>query len=231
MMKMTQPHTIVLTWPGATSLASREIVVLCRLTVCRLAVFAALMQCLTSIQADDALPAKQPDTQPTQVQKSAYIPQGRQMARYKAFARQAELPLVTTTNNTLLEVGGMVKTDTTRLAQLSVGEKEALAGQFGVPVGVIDTLVQRVASSPPPAADQFAQVLRTAVVDYRFLQTEWKRYHPPAEGQKTKAAGLEALQAGDISKAWELYDGLRKPQAPAIAAPAPPVNLRIVTPP
>jgi hypothetical protein len=125
----------------------------------------------------------------------------------------------------------VVKTDATRLAQLSVREKEALAGQFGVPVAVIDKLVQRVASSSPLAAEQFAQELRTTVVDYRFLQIEWKRYHPPAEGQKTKAAGLEALQAGDISKAWELYDGLRKPQAPAIGAPVPPVNLRIVTPP
>jgi hypothetical protein len=153
------------------------------------------------------------------------------MERYKAFARQAELPLVTTTNNAMLEVGGMAKTDATRLARLSVGEKESLAGQFGVPVAVIDKLVQRVASSSPLAAEQFAQELRTTVVDYRFLQIEWKRYHPPAEGQKTKAAGLEALQAGDISKAWELYDGLRKPQAPAIGTPAPPVNLRIVTPP
>jgi hypothetical protein len=153
------------------------------------------------------------------------------MARYKAYARQAELPLITATNNAMLEVGGMVKTDTTRLAQLSVGEKEALAGQFGVPVAVIDKLVQRVASRPPPAADQFAQELRTVVVDYRFLQIEWNRYHPPADGQKTKAAALVALQAGEISKAWELYDGLRRPQAPAIAAPAPPANLRIVTSP
>jgi len=186
------------------------------------------MQCPTSVQAEDALPAKQPDTQSTQVQKPAYLSQGRQMARYKAFARQTELPLITATNNTLLEVGGMVKTDTTRLAKLSAREKEALAGQFGVPVAVIDKLVQRVASSSTLTAGQFAEELRTAVVDYRFLQIEWKRYHPPAEGQKTKAAGLEALQAGDISKAWELYDGLRRPQAPAIGAPPPPANLRVV---
>ena len=150
------------------------------------------------------------------------------MARYKAFVRQSELPLITTTNNALLEVGGKVKTDTTRLAKLSAPDKEALAGQFGVPVAVIDKLVRRVASGSTPTAGQFAQELRTAVVDYRFLQLEWKRYHPPAEGQKTKAAGLEALQAGDISKAWELYDGLRKPQAPAISAPSAPTGLRIV---
>ena len=226
MKTMKQPHITVLMQPDATNLARKESNALCRLAVC-----AALMHCLTSVQADDALSPRQPDTQPTQVQKPAYVPQGRQMARYKAYARQAELPLITATNNAMLEVGGMVKTDTTRLAQLSVGEKEALAGQFGVPVAVIDKLVQRVASRPPPAADQFAQELRTVVVDYRFLQIEWNRYHPPADGQKTKAAALVALQAGEISKAWELYDGLRRPQAPAIAAPAPPANLRIVTSP
>ena len=231
MMTMKQPYITVLIRSGASNLARKETVASCRLTVPRLAVCAALIQCVASAQADDALAARQPDTQSTQIQKPAYVPQGRQMERYKAFARQAKLPLITATNSALLEVGGMVKTDTTRLAQLSIQEKEALAGQFAVPVGVVDKLVQRVASSPPPGAGQFAQELRTAVVDYRFLQIEWKRYHPPTEGQKTKAVALAALQAGDISKAWELYDGLRKPQAPSIAAPAPPANLRVVAQP
>ena len=101
------------------------------------------------------------------------------MERYKAFARQAELPPITVATNVLIEVGGVVKMDVTRLAQISAREKEALAGQFSVPVGVIDKLVQRVASNSPPAADQLAQELRTAVIDYRFLQIEWDRYHPP----------------------------------------------------
>ena len=228
MMTMKQPHMTLLIRPGASDLARKAIVALSRSTFGRVAVCALVMQCPASVQAEDAPPTKQPDAQSTLVQKPADVIQGRQMARYKAFARQAELPWITATNNTMLEVGGMVKTDTTRLAKLSAREREALAGQFGVPVAVIDKLVQRAASNSTPTADQFAQELRTAVVDYKFLQIEWQRYHPPAEGQKTKAAGLEALQAGDISKAWELYDGLRKPQAPAISAPPPPANLRIV---
>ena len=109
--------------PRVPDQARKAIVALSRLTFGRVAVCAVLMQCPTSVQAEDALPAKQPDTQSTQVQKPAYLSQGRQMARYKAYARQAELPLITATNNAMLEVGGMVKTDTTRLAQLSVGEK------------------------------------------------------------------------------------------------------------
>jgi hypothetical protein len=153
------------------------------------------------------------------------------MKRYEAFARQAELHPITVTNNAVIQVGGLVNTDATRLAHLSPQEKEALAGQFKVPVGVINGLAQRFARSSPPAAEQLAQEIRTAVIDYRFLQIEWEHYHPPAEGQKTKAAALEALQAGDISKAWQLYDALRRPQAPAIAAPAPPANLRVVAQP
>ena len=158
-------------------------------------------------------------------------PSGPPDGALQSFARQAQLPSITATNSTVLEVGGMARTDAARLAQLSTREQEALAGQFGVPVGVITKVVQRLASGSPPAADQLAQELRTAVIDYRFLQIEWKRYHPPAEGQRSKVAALEALQAGDIGKAWELYDALRKPQAPAIGAPAPPVNLRVVAQP
>lgn len=228
---MKQNHMVVLMRPGATGLAGRQRPSLFWLAGCRLAVCAALMQCLSWVQAGDAVPAREPDTQPGQVQKPAYIPQGHEMKRYKAFARQAQLPAITVTNHTVLEVGGVMNTDTTRLAQLSPREKEALAGQFRVPVGVIDKLVQRLTPSSPPAADQLAQEIRTAVIDYRFLHIEWEQYHPPAQDQKTKVAALEALQAGDISKAWELYDGLSRPQAPAFAAPAPPANLRVVAQP
>ena len=225
---MKHAHKTVLTWPTAANPVRKESGTPCRWAVLPLAVCAALMQCLASAQADDALPAREPASLPTQVQRPAYVPQGRQMQRYKAFARQAQLPSMTVTNHTVLKVGGAANMDTTRLAQLSTREKEALAGQFRVPIGVIDKLAQRPAHSSPPAADQLAQEVRTAVIDYRFLQIEWERYHPPAAGQKTKVAALEALQAGDISKAWELYDGLGRPQAPAIAAPAPPANLRVV---
>jgi hypothetical protein len=225
---MKHAHKTVLKWPVAASPARKESGTPCRSTFLPLAACAAVMQCLTSVQADDALLAREPATLPAQVQRPPCVPKGHQMERYKAFARQAQLPPVTVTNHTVLEVGGVVGVDTTRLAQLSTREKEALAGQFRVPIGVIAKLAQRAADSSPPAADQLAQEIRTAVVDYRFLQIEWEQYHPPAAGQKTKVAALDALQAGDISKAWELYDGLGRPQAPAIATPAPPANLRII---
>jgi hypothetical protein len=228
---MKHTHKAVLTRPWAVNLARNGSGTRCLWTVLPFAVCAALMQCLTSVQADDALAVKGPDTQPPPVQAPVYIPQGRQMKRYAAFARQAELPSITITSNSVLQVGGVLIADTPRLTQLSTREKVALAGQLSVPVGVINNLVRRLASSPSETADQLAQEIRAAVIDYRFLHIEWERYHPPAEGQKTKAAALEALQAGDITKAWELYDGLRRPPAPAIAAPAPPANLRVVAQP
>jgi hypothetical protein len=66
-----------------------------------------------------------------------------------------------------------------------------------------------------PDVTQLAQDLRTAAVDYRFLQGEWQRYNPPAEGGIIKTHALQALQGGDLGKAWELYDGLPRPASPA----------------
>jgi len=145
------------------------------------------------------------------------------MERYKAFVRQAETPAIQVAGKTTLEVGGTVKTDLNRLARLSDPDQETLAGQFGVPAGVIAKVAEHAAENPPGDAAQAAQRLRTAVIDYRFLRGEWERYNPPTEGQKVKADALEALQAGDISRAWELYDGLQRP--------APPGSLRIVAQP
>jgi hypothetical protein len=193
-----------------------------------LAVWTAIVHCLASAQAAEVVTSRQHDRQASPVQEAPCPPRGRQMERYKAFARQTELPPITVTSNTLIEVGVAVKLDISRLGRLTAKEQDALAGQFGVPVGVIEKLVQQVAIGSTPDADRLIQELRRAVIDYRFLRGEWERYNPPAEGQKTKRDATAALQAGDINKTWELYDGLRKPQPPAIGAPAPPSNLRVV---
>jgi hypothetical protein len=228
MKTMKQYYIAVLRRPGAVNWGWDQRVSLYRLAVCWLVVCASFLQCLATARAAEFLPVGEPDSQPIQLQKPTDRFQGRQMERYKAFVRQADLPLITVTTNVLIEVGGVVKTDVARLAQLSIQEKEALAGQFSIPVGVIERLVERVASNSPPAADQLAQELRAAVIDYKFLEIEWDRFHPPAEGQQTKSNAVAALQSGDLAKAWELYDGLARPGAPAITRPAPPTNLKVV---
>ena len=220
---MKQNQTVRLMRPGFAGMAVNHRANVCRLAVRNIAVCALVTQCLTPARAADVLPVKEPGNQTTPAQKPAYTPKGYQMERYKAFARQAEIPAITVTNRTTLEVAGTVKIDLNRLAQLSIQEKKALAGQFGVPAAVIGKVAERAAVNPPPNAAQFARDIRTAVVDYRFLQGEWKRYNPPAESQQIKADALQILQGGDISKAWELYDGLQRP--------APPGNLRVIAQP
>ena len=201
----------------------------CMWAIRGIAVCGLATHCLNPALAADALAAKEPPTQTVPAQPPAYTPKGWQMERYKAFARQAEMPAITVTNKTILEVGATVKTDLNRLAQLSTQDKAALAGQFAVPARVIGKVADRAAKTQPPNAAQFAQDIRTAVIDYRFLQGEWGRYRPPLEGQPVKADALQALQAGDINKAWQLYDALEKPQAPSISLPPPPANLRTVS--
>ena len=181
---------------------------------------AVLIWCPGPAQGDDAL-----------APKASPEPQGHQMRRYQAFARQAELPPITISGETTLRVGTAPKVNTSALAQLSAQDIAALADQFGVPPAVIAKVVQRPSGNPAPGAAQFAQELRTAATDYRFLQGEWDRYHPPQAGQQAKADALQALQGGDIAKAWALYDALGKPPAPAIAPPQPPTNLRVVASP
>jgi len=232
---MKQHNMFILIRPGTTGIPGRQWHRLFRSVGRPLAICSALMQCLSSVQAGDALPIREPDPQTGQVQKTACNPQGRQMERYKMFARQADISI---TNHSVLVVGGVMNMEAARLAhQLSRQEKEALAGQFRVPVAVIDQLVQRLSPGSPPAPEQFARDIRTAVIDYRFLRREWERYLPLAQDQKAEAktaaktAALAALESGDIAKAWDLYDELKKPQPGSSAAPAPPANLRVIAKP
>jgi hypothetical protein len=209
--------------PGLIGMAMTEGFKPCLLAIRVFAAGALVVQCGSPARAADPLPVNGSAAQIVPPPKAVYAPKGRQMERYKAFARQAKIPTIAITNTVAIEVGGAVKTDLKRLGQLSDSEKAALAGQFGVPAEVVGNLMERAATNSAPDAEQVAQNVRTAVVDYKFLQREFEQYHPPTEGQKVKSDALAALQAGDVTKAWELYDGLQRP--------APPSNLRIINQP
>src|SRR3974377_914522 len=171
---MKQDQSAILWRPEFAGLALRHKRYPGRLVIRSIAVGAIIT--LTAAQAADAPNVGEPASQAALIQKPAYTPQGYQMERYKAFARQTEMPVIAVTDKTTLEVGGELKTDIAKLAQLSTPQRAGRAVQCGVPPGVIDQLVQRFSSAPQPGADQFVRELRTAVIDYRFLQGEWGRY-------------------------------------------------------
>jgi hypothetical protein len=206
--------------PGFIGMAVTKGLRPCLRTVRAFAACALVVQCGSLTYAGDPLPVNASATQIVPAPKTAYTPKGRQMERYKAFVRQAKVPTIVVTNAAAIEVGGIVKTDIKRLGQLSDSDKTALASQFVVPADVVGKLMECAATNSAPDAGQIAQNVRTAVIDYKFLQREFEQYHPPAAGQKIKSDALAALQAGDVTRAWELYDGLQRP--------APPSNLQII---
>jgi hypothetical protein len=140
--------------------------------------------------------------------------EGRKQPGYQVFAQRCAAPAITVVNETMLEIGGKQKIDVSRLDQLATQEKETLAGQFEVPVGVIDTLLESFSRQAPVDAAEVADKLRVTVIDYKYLLERWTRYLPPTGKEEVKTAALLALQGGDIDKAWKMYVDLPRPEPP-----------------
>jgi hypothetical protein len=151
-------------------------------------------------------------TQPSSL--SLLVAQGRQHPGYQVFAEHLALPAITVVDEATLDVDGKMKIDVSRLDQLTAQQKETLAGQFEVPVGVIDKLLGSVSNSVPADATQVAGKLRATIIDYKYLLERWIQYIPPTGKEKVKADALLALQAGDIDKAWGMYADLPRPKPP-----------------
>jgi hypothetical protein len=140
--------------------------------------------------------------------------EGRKQPGYQVFAYRCTRPAITVVDETTLEVDGKQKIDVSRLDQLTKQEKETLAGQFDVPVGVIDCLLRSCTNQTSADAAGLADKLRVTVIDYKYLLERWTRYHPPTGGEKVKTDALLALQGGDIDKAWKMYVDLPRPEPP-----------------
>ena len=142
------------------------------------------------------------------------VEQRRQHPSYQIFAGQLALPVTTIVDETTLEIGGKMKIDVRRLDQVTLPQRETLAGQFEVPVGVVDKLWASLSNSVPADAAQMAGKLRTTVIDYKFLLERWTQYRPPTGKETVKADALLALQGGEVNKAWGLYVALPRLKAP-----------------
>jgi len=140
--------------------------------------------------------------------------EGRRQPSYQVFACGCPAPAITVVNGTTLEVGGKQKIDVSRLAQLTAPDKQTLAGQLAVPVVVIDCLLRGCTNQPPADATGLAGKLRVTAIDYKYLLEQWTQYHPPTGGEKVKADALQALQGGDLEKAWAMYVTLPRPEPP-----------------
>jgi hypothetical protein len=140
--------------------------------------------------------------------------QGRKQPGYQVFAQRCTAPSITVVNETTLVIGGKQKIDVSRLDQLATQEKETLAGQFDVPVGVIDCLLRGCTNQAPADAAGLAGKFRVTVIDYKYLLERWTKYLPPAGTEKVKTDALLALRDGDLDKAWKMYNDLPRPEPP-----------------
>jgi len=140
--------------------------------------------------------------------------EGRRQPGYQVFASSCTAPAITVVNGTTLEVGGKQKIDISRLDQLTTPDKQTLAGQLEVPVVVLDCLLRGCTNQTPADATGLAGKLRVTAIDYKYLLERWTQYHPPTGGEKVKTDALQALQGGDLEKAWAMYLTLPRPEPP-----------------
>lgn len=182
-----------------------------------MAVWVVFLQTIMSASPGEPPPPGRDEGQARPVQtaqNSRAWPRGHEPPGYQLFARQVSLPAIVVVDENTLAFGEGVKVNMRSLGPMSIREKKALAGQFEVPVEVLDKALRRASTKTQSNAAQWAQELRTLVIDYKYLQDRWNRYRPPGGQEKLKANALEALQAGEIEKAWEMYDALPRPQPP-----------------
>ncbi len=151
----------------------------------------------------------------TPLASSSLLPaQGRKQPSYQVFAVRSTTPSIDVVNETTLEVAGKQKIDVSRLDQLTRQERETLASQFGVPIGVVENQLENFSRQAPTNAVEVASKLRVMMIDYKYLLERWNQYHPPAGQEKVKTDALLALQAGGLETAWAIYADLPRPKPP-----------------
>jgi hypothetical protein len=91
----------------------------------------------------------------------------------------------------------------------------ALAKKFGMPLNALNSVVGKLVDDEALRGSDLATSLRTVVIDYRFLEDRWNRLHPAGLALQIKKQGIAALAAGDVDRAWALFESLPRPQAPA----------------
>jgi hypothetical protein len=134
--------------------------------------------------------------------------------RYLWFSNHTSLTIQVFANDAIIHVG---KSRTIKLKQLSAfssSDAKAVAGELGVPVGLVNRVLRFCTEHPDAGAEEVAQQLRASVIDFRFLLAELSAYRPPALGEGAYQAALMDLLHGDVARVWSYYRELPWPQAP-----------------
>jgi hypothetical protein len=122
------------------------------------------------------------------------------------------LPTIAVLEQRVLRVdGGRLDFSATASPPVSGG----LAKRFGIPLNALKTVVHKLAADDALRGPQLAEALRTVVIDYKFLEAQWSRWHPAGPVLQIKKEGIDALTAGDLDRAWTLFESLPRPQPPA----------------
>ena len=171
---------------------------------------------------DSTKPAEASAIKPTESVVKTFA--WRKDPRFEKFVPEPALPQMITLEKTTLQIGADLQISLAVLTQMSKAEKDSLAKLFQVPLPVVTKFIEGIATKPQTDAEIFAKDLRAAITDYRFLVHVWNEF-VSLEQDSPKREARQALAAGDVEKAWQLY--------PAPTAnhpkPPPPQNLRIVS--
>jgi len=144
--------------------------------------------------------------------------------RFEKFLPDPALPPIVALEKATLRVGPDLKISLAVLTQMSDQEKDSLAKLLHVPTSVVTKFIATSSTTPQTDAETFAKELRACVIDYRFLVHVWNEF-VSLEQDSPKKEAREALAAGDVEKAWQLYPT----PTGSHPKPPPPQNLRIVS--
>lgn len=101
------------------------------------------------------------------------------------------------------------------LPTLSSQDAKIVAGELGVPTGLVIRVANLSGGNPDRRADEIVGLLRVAVIDFRFLLAELTSYQPGTDGEPAKRAALSDLLEGNLPSVWCFYRELPWPEPPS----------------
>jgi hypothetical protein len=136
-------------------------------------------------------------------------------SRYPAYsfiAAQLSFPNIAAAGERVLQINGVARLDFAAPNETQV--TSPLAAQLRIPLAALTGLIRQLANETALTGPELAASFRTALVDYKFLEERWNKFHPAGTGLQVKQAALAALAAGDLERAWTLFEDLPKPRPP-----------------